>query len=135
MASESGMADGNKDTRRRFGRRGRGGERREEPRPRLPELPPAVCGICGKQIFDLSSAMADRGSDAPVHFDCALAKASEGESLGPNEKVAYIGRGGFAVIEFRDKSQTAFVIKRKISWEKEGEKLDWRRTLQQRMGI
>ena len=133
------MADGNRDNRRRFGRRGRGrdnGERREEQqRPKPPELPPSICGICGKQIFDLSSAMADRGGGAPVHFDCALAKASEGEELGPNEKVAYIGRGGFAVIEFRDRSQTSFTIKRRISWEKEGEKLDWRRTLQQRMGL
>ena len=130
------MADGNRDGRRRFGRRGRGGgERREEPRPALPELPPSVCGMCGKQIFDLSSAMAGRGDAAPVHFDCALAQASAGEPLGPNEKVAYIGRGGFAVIEFRDRSQTSFVIKRRISWEKEGEKLDWRKMMQQRMGI
>jgi len=94
-----------------------------------------VCAVCGKQIFDLSNALADRESGQPVHFDCALAKASEGERLDPNEKIVYIGRGAFAVIEYKDKSQTTFTIERRISWEKEGEKLEWRKLMQQRMGL
>lgn len=136
------MADGNRDSRRRFGRRGRprpaeqSAERSvEETKPRLPDAPPVMCPVCGKQIFDLSSAIAGRGSGEPVHFDCALAQAAEGEHLEAGEKVAYIGRGAFAVIEFRDKSNTTFTIKRKIQWEKEGEKFDWRRGIQQRMGL
>lgn len=131
------MADGNRDNKRRFGRRGR--ERfernREEQKPKLPDLPAMTCGICGKQIFDLSSALTDRGGGDPVHFDCALAKASVGEEIGPDEKVAYIGRGAFAVIQFKDKTQTTFTIKRRIEWERDGDKLEWRKVMQKRMGI
>jgi len=145
------MGDGNRDTRKRFGRRGRDrnekrvenrgedrgenrGENRGEPAPKAPELPPVACAICAKQIFDLSSALADRESGQPVHFDCALAKVVERERLDPNERIAYVGRGAFAVVEYRDKSMTAFTIKRKIQWEQEGAKFDWRRDIQQRVG-
>ncbi|HOX92880.1 MAG TPA: hypothetical protein PLC54_08140 [Spirochaetales bacterium] len=130
------MADGNKDSRRRFGRRGRDrSERKEEQKPKLPDLPALTCGICEKQIFDLSSALTDRGGGDPVHFDCALSKAATGESLGPDEKVAYIGHGSFAVIQFKDKTQTTFIIKRRIEWERDGNKLEWRKVMQRRMGI
>jgi len=145
------MADGNKDSRRRFGRRGRGrsGPREGERAPEkaraedapveqksvLADQPAVVCSICGKQIFDLSSALAGRDGGTPVHFDCALAQAAEGERLEPSERVAYVGRGAFAVVEYRDKSMTAFTIKRRIQWEKEGEKFDWRKSIQQRMGL
>lgn len=142
------MADGNREPRRRFGRRGRGrqkeGGQREAPKPAekpaerksvLADQPPVMCAICEKQIFDLSSALAGREGSAPVHFDCALAQASAGEQLGPLERVSYIGRGAFAVIEYRDKSMTSFVVKRRIQWEKEGEKFDWRKGILQRMGL
>jgi len=94
-----------------------------------------MCSICDKQIFDMSSALAGRDGGPPVHFDCALAQAAEGERLEPSERVAYVGRGAFAVVEYRDKSMTAFTIKRRIQWEKEGEKFDWRRSIQHRFGL
>jgi len=143
------MADGNKEPRRRFGRRGRGrqrdGEQRRdsqgvqakpvEQKSVFADQPAVTCALCGKQIFDLSSALAGREGGLPVHFDCALAQASQGESLGPSERVSYIGRGCFAVIEYKDKSMTSFVVKRRIQWEKEGEKFDWRKGILQRMGL
>ncbi|MBN2874691.1 MAG: hypothetical protein JXM71_06310 [Spirochaetales bacterium] len=140
------MADGNRDTRRRFGRRSRSrpasvrqGEPgtddspdRQQPLVAMPEM---TCSICGKQIFDLSSALAGKDGGSPVHFDCALAQIAEGEHLEAGEKIAYIGRGAFAVVEYRDKSMTAFTVKRRIQWEKEGEKYDWRKSIQQRFGL
>jgi hypothetical protein len=152
------MADGNRDSRRRFGRRGRGkpsvkdsakdgakgGERADDNARQVdaPELraaagdqPAPVCPLCGKPIFDLSSALAGREEGTPVHFDCALAQAGVGEELEPGERVAYIGRGAFAVIEYKDKSLTSFIIKRRIQWEKEGAKFDWRKSIQQRFGL
>ncbi len=145
------MADGNKDSKRRFGRRGRGrsgareGERTaeaagseesvDERKSVLADQPAVVCSICDKQIFDLSSALAGRDGKGPIHFDCALAQAAVGENLEPAERVAYVGRGAFAVVEYRDKSMTAFTIKRRIQWEKEGEKFDWRKSIQQRFGL
>lgn len=149
------MADGNNGSKRRFGRRGRGrgksgakgvettgvqdgpvaAEKPEEQKSIFSDQPPVVCSICGKQIFDLSSALAGRDGGQPVHFDCALASVSEGERLEPTERIAYIGRGSFAVVEYRDKSMTAFTVKRRLQWEKEGEKYDWRRAIQQRIGL
>jgi hypothetical protein len=144
------MADGNRDSRRRFGRRGRGkpgvkeGEKLDEKAQQADaadsksvasDQPPPVCPLCSKPIFDLSSALAGRVEGIPVHFDCALAQAGTGENLEPNERVAYIGRGAFAVIEYKDKSLTTFVIKRRIQWEKEGAKFDWRKSIQHRFGL
>jgi len=130
------MAEGNKDTRKRFGRRGRDrGDRRSEPKPKVPDMPAVMCSMCGKQIFDLSSALAGQSGADPVHFDCTLARMAETEQLGPNEKIAYIGRGAFAVVEYRDRSMTAFTVKRRVQWEKEGEKYEWRRAMQQRIGL
>jgi hypothetical protein len=148
------MADGNRDSRRRFGRRGRGkpgvkegakeAERLDDkarmldaPEIRAPvsDQPAPVCPLCGKPIFDLSSALAGREEGVPVHFDCALAQAGVGENLEPSERVTYIGRGSFAVIEYKDKSLTSFIIKHRIQWEKEGAKFDWRKSIQQRFGL
>lgn len=142
------MADG-REAKRRFGRRGRARGRADErpleadgqgdaaqaQRPPAVDVPSPVCGICGKPIFDLASALAGRDNNLPVHFDCALARVSEGEHLEPGEKITYIGRGAFAVVEFRDRSQTAFSVKRRIQWEKEGEKFEWRRSIMHRSGL
>jgi len=55
------------------------------------------------------------------------------ESLGPGEKIVYLGSGAFGVVEFKDRSETAFAVKRRIQWEKEGEKREWRRNLSSRI--
>jgi len=131
------MSDNNRDPRKRFNRGGRKDrpDTREDIKLKLPELPAVSCPLCQRQIFDVSSALADPNSGEPVHFDCALTKLAEMERLGPNEHIAYIGRGSFAVVEYRDRSQTLFTIKRKLQYEKEGAKYDWRLTMQKRMGI
>jgi hypothetical protein len=81
------MAEGNRDFKRRFGRRGRDkdrGERRDEPQARArPEVPAIQCAVCGKQIFDLSSALAGRDGGGAVHFDCALAAVTRASAWGP----------------------------------------------------
>ena len=132
------MAEESREQRRRFGK-GRRDQAREKPVQRLPEkvpeLKPGTCHLCGKQIFDMSSALADRDNPEPVHFDCALQRISEFETLAPGEKILYIGKGSFAVVEFAEGSQTAFTIKRKVPWEKENQKYDWRKSISQRLGL
>ena len=133
------MAEESREPRRRMGRSGR----REQPKERtvqrlpdkVPELKPGTCHLCGKQIFDMSTALADRDSPEPVHFDCALQKISEFETLAPGEKILYIGKGSFAVVEFAEGSQTVFTVKRKVPWEKENQKYDWRKSISQRLGL
>ena len=123
---------------RRFGRGGRasGPEAAQEARESPLAMPLAeapLCPICSKPVFDLASAIgADRESGQPAHFDCVYDRVKAAESLGPTEKVVYLGAGAFAVVEFKDGKEGAFVVKRRIQWEKENEKKDWRKAINRR---
>jgi hypothetical protein len=141
---EGSRPNGGEDERRRSGRhrfRGRGHQGRlpggQAPKDSSPEesrrdLP--ACPLCGKPVYDLSTALsASRESGEPAHFDCVLERLAAAESLGPQEKLVYLGSGAFGVVEFSDKSETSFSVKRRIQWEKEGEKRDWRKALSSRV--
>lgn len=131
------MPEGRKDERRRFyrGSRRNRSENKAEAKPKQPELPPVECPYCKKPIYDVSSSLADPSTGLAIHFDCVLSRLAEYEQLQANEHIMYIGRGSFAVVEYSDKNQTRFTIKRTIPWEKEGAKYDWRMQMQKRMGI
>jgi hypothetical protein len=93
-----------------------------------------TCPLCGKALYDLSTALsAGVDSTEPAHFDCVLERVAAAEALGPGEKIVYLGSGTFGVVEFKDKSETAFSVKRRIQWEKEGEKKEWRKALSSRI--
>jgi hypothetical protein len=131
---------------RRFGRhrgfRGRGhgkagpaeredqrGDSPQEERGEAPRDMPA-CPLCGKPVYDLSTALAaNKEGGEPAHFDCVLERVAAAETLDSGEKLVYLGSGSFAVVEFKDKNENAFAVRRRISWEKEGEKKEWRRNL------
>ena len=102
------------------------GVRKEEPRK---PAPVNDCAICSKPIFDLSGAVADKESGEPVHFECALERVTAAETLEPGEKVVYLGAGNFGVVGFKNDKDGAFVVKRRIRWEKEGEKQAWRKEI------
>ena len=106
------------------GRSGKAEEGRDAP----------LCPICGKAVYDLSTAIAaSREAGDPAHFDCILERVTASESLAPGEKLVYLGSGSFAVVEFKDKSEGAFSVKRRIQWEKEGEKKEWRKGISTRV--
>jgi hypothetical protein len=101
-------------------------ERREE-LPPLPKLPTPVCSRCGQPIQDITSALADKGTGAPVHFDCVINFLTGAENLGTNEKIVYIGQGRFAVMFFENPQDTKkFRIVRTIDWESRETKAEWR---------
>jgi len=102
------------------------GIRKEEPRK---PLPIKDCAICGKPIFDLAGAVAEKESGEPVHFECALERVAAAETLEAGEKVVYLGAGCFGVVSFKSGNEGAFVVKRRLRWEKEGEKQPWRREI------
>ncbi|MBR1404333.1 MAG: hypothetical protein IJ558_09145 [Treponema sp.] len=87
-----------------------------------------TCELCGEPISDIASAISNRGSENPVHFDCVLNKIIEQEKITPSEKVAYIGQGRFAVLSFENPhDQKHFSIKRTIEWEaRDAERGAWR---------
>jgi hypothetical protein len=93
-----------------------------------------ACPICNKPVYDLSTAVsASRESGEPAHFDCVLERVQASESLGPGEKLVYLGSGGFAVVTFKDRNEAAFTVVRRVQWEKEGEKKEWRKGLSSRI--
>ena len=110
--------------------KGNGGGREDQgrnPRPEDARDMPA-CPLCGKPVYDLSTAItASREAGDPAHFDCVLERVTASESLADGEKLVYLGSGAFGVVAFRDKADGAFSVKRRIQWEKEGEKKDWRK--------
>ena len=109
---------------RRDGRPQNGPGRPEDRR----DLP--LCPLCGNPLYDLSSALAaNRETGEPAHFDCVLERVIASETLAAGEKIVYLGSGAFAVVEYKDRSETAFTVKRRIQWEKEGEKREWRKNL------
>ncbi len=89
-----------------------------------------ICPVCGQQIPDISSALADKKDGKPVHFDCVLQKLSETERVGENERLSYIGQGRFAVLHFENpRDQRHFSIRKIIEWEERDKKFDWRSEL------
>jgi hypothetical protein len=112
------------DPSRRDGK-GPGGQPMPEERRDLPS-----CPLCGNPLYDLSSALAsNKETGEPAHFDCVLERVIASETLEPGEKIVYLGSGTFGVVEYKDRSETAFTVKRRIQWEKEGEKREWRKDL------
>ncbi|HOT62625.1 MAG TPA: hypothetical protein PLU93_07150 [Treponemataceae bacterium] len=108
--------------------------RRPESRPSkpqepiiLPTLPTPVCARCGQPIEDVTSALADKATGTPVHFDCVLSFLNGAETLGQNEKIVYVGQGRFAVMFFENPVDTRkFKIVRMIEWESRESRAEWR---------
>ena len=86
--------------RRKDAPRKSGGQYTERPseRIKLYEGEPVECSFCGKPVTDVASALADRTTDKPVHFDCVLDYLAEHETLSAGQSISYIGQGRFAVI-------------------------------------
>ena len=90
-------------------------------------LPSPDCPYCGKPIRDIVSAMADRGTNAAVHFDCILARVAEGEILEKGDVIAYIGGGRFGVVHFNNPGEMKkFTIKKVFEWENKDNRAEWR---------
>ena len=94
-------------------------------------LPVSDCPCCGKPIRDISSAIADKYTGNPVHFDCVTARIATGERLEKGDIVAYIGGGRFGIVSFGNSgaSHTTdrnFTIKKVIEWENKDKRAEWR---------
>ncbi len=103
-------------------------ERRYEPEAAPPPvLPSHVCPRCGEPIQDITSALTDRESGTPIHFDCAVRFLEGAESVSDKQKIVYIGQGRFAVMEFEIPGDTKkFHIIRTIEWESREHRAEWR---------
>ncbi|MCL2805931.1 MAG: hypothetical protein FWD26_08340 [Treponema sp.] len=107
----------------------------ERPRWTAPVLPanPITtpnCPWCGKQINDITTAISDRESGRPVHFDCVLARIVEMERLDTNDSVCYIGGGRFGIIHYNNPPDMRdFTVKKILEWEIKEKDHEWRRPI------
>ena len=87
-----------------------------------------VCELCKQPIQEMASAMANKGSGNPVHFDCIVKKLSEHEHLSEKDRMTYIGNGKFAVLHFENPHDMRhFSIVKEIEWERaEDTRSAWR---------
>ncbi|GHU53681.1 hypothetical protein FACS189496_5190 [Bacilli bacterium] len=100
--------------------------------PQLSTAPIASpdCPYCGKPIEDMSTALTDKNSGEPVHFDCVIARLAEGEILEPGDALTYIGGGRFGVVQFSNPQDTKnFKIKKIVEWENKENRADWRKDI------
>jgi hypothetical protein len=93
-------------------------------------IPVPDCPLCGKPIKDLSAAITDKLSGVPVHFDCAIARIAEGESLEAGDTITYIGGGRFGVLHFPNPQDTRnFTIKKIFELEDKENRAGWRKNI------
>ena len=113
----------------------------ERPRwtaPVLPSNPITTpdCPWCGKQITDITTAITDKDSGLPVHFDCVLERISAMENLETNDSICYIGGGRFGILHYNNPPDTRdFVIKKVLEWEIKETNTEWRRPISEYFSI
>ncbi len=76
--------------------------------------PKEVCVMCGKVIEGIASSLT-HPEGGHCHFDCVLNKIAADEKVTESQKVSYIGRGTFAVVEQNEDG--SFVFTKRIPWE------------------
>jgi len=106
--------------------------------PALPANPITTpdCPWCGKKINDIASAITDKETGLPVHFDCVLSRINGMEKLDSNDCVCYIGGGRFGVIHYNNPPDTRdFSIKKILEWEAKDSVNEWRRPISEYFSI
>lgn len=89
-----------------------------------------ICPCCNQQINDIASALTDKSTGQPAHFECVLNQVQSSETVGENEKIAYIGQGRFGILYFENpRDQRKFTIKKIIEWEERDKVSPWRSEL------
>jgi len=97
------------------------------PKPPALPLPSASCAWCGKPIKEMSTAISEPVSGNPVHFDCAINRIIEEETLERGDTVSYIGGGRFGIIHYNNPPDIRdFKIRKVLEWENKETRSEWR---------
>jgi hypothetical protein len=86
-----------------------------------------ICPHCNAPIDLLATALLDRKTGEPIHFECALDILAKQEHCSPSERIAYIGNGKFAVVLAETLGDNNHIAIRKIIlWEPPDQDVPWR---------
>jgi hypothetical protein len=97
-------------------------------RPNRPQIDFPRCPICQKAVRDLTSAITHKESGQPAHFDCILKALRSDNSVQQNEKICYLGKGSFGIVQFRQSSKSPrFLIRKRIQYEDTEPVPEWRK--------
>jgi hypothetical protein len=103
------------------------------PVPSADPMPIPNCSYCGKPIRDITTAIDDKTTGAPAHFDCIIRRLMETEdiekveNLEKGDVIAYIGGGRFGVVRFGEgPDKPAFTILKIFEWEDKDNRAEWR---------
>jgi hypothetical protein len=78
-------------------------------------------------VRDLSSAITHKESGDPAHFDCILKTLRGVLVVQQNEKICYLGKGSFGIVQFRQNSgPMRFLIRKRIQYEDTEQVPEWR---------
>ena len=95
------------------------------PVPNTRPLPAFNCLRCGLPVTDICSAISDKITGKPVHFDCVMADLAEREKPETGEVISYIGGGRFGIVRFNDRERN-FSITKIFEWEDKDKRAEWR---------
>jgi len=113
----------------------------ERPRWTEPEQPSNPikspdCSWCKKPITDITTAITDKETGLPVHFDCVLERIAGMETLEANDSVCYIGGGRFGIIHYNNPPDTRdFIIKKIFEWEPKDTVSEWRKPISEYFSV
>ena len=103
------------------------GRRRGNRPPNRPEIDFPLCPLCHKAVRDLASAITHKESGVPAHFDCILKTLRSVHDVQQNEKICYLGKGSFGIVQFRQNSgPMRFLIRKRIEYEDTEPVPEWR---------
>jgi len=100
---------------------------RRDRRHNKPQIEFPLCPLCQKAVRDLTSAITHRESGQPAHFDCILKALRSDNAVAQHEKICYLGKGSFGIVQFREQSGSRrFFIRKRIQYEDTEPVPDWR---------
>jgi len=106
--------------------------------PEVSNAPSVIyeCPWCGKPINDISSALSDKNTGKPVHFECVLSRITEMENLETHDSVCYIGGGRFGIVHYNNPPDIKnFTIKKVLEWENKDSHFDWRQSISEQFPL
>ena len=94
------------------------------PKLDIKPLPDLNCSYCGQPIVDAQTALTDKLTGEPVHFDCVMSELAKQEKPEAGDTLSYIGGGRFGIVHFG--GGRVFAIKKIVEWEDKEKKVEWR---------